>query len=1598
MAKKFILKKSSLFGKRPNKDNILPGEIALNTNSADPGAFFQVVDGNVVKIGPTAVSQVPPVNFPERGESWLSLNDGTLHIGSVEDAVRVWKQVAAPYLGGGGTCVFVAPEFRYSTDGILNDGQALPFQTITRAIVEITKVYLSKVLAGFLNSAQSNRYTIIIANSVVTANNGPGVSVGDFDVDFSTNPYKDVTSAELAQFNSLDGGIIVPFGISIQGVDLKKSLISPCYVPTYKNSSLPEAYQGINQPLTAILKCSGNSLPTNFSATDKISYNEVIEVISHNSLALFRTERPHGRSLNEAVQVNFSTSVDQTTGIFTPGTYYCIPYDTFRFYLSPGPQGGTDAAAYVAFSEVPDVNTLSGPKFTVESNLRSAHRLRLFGNASFSEIGDFYTKVQKAFSSYFGGKVTDGPSLVNTGDYVIVGPATNPYPDNESSNTVRNSSLYVNQVNLRSEYGMCWGDFDGSVLDGFKSVIANSCTAVSIQNDPSVYEIFTTLPNQENSVEQKWWNLTVATYYSIPVEQRPALITDVTVAAQLDLLNSTPINNIRYYYQNIAVSENGQSLGIVDIDNDFRHFGFRARNGAYAQLQSVYTIGPAIGVWSLNGGICNLTNSTSNFGSISFRAEGFLGINSIGGANANSKGFVFEGVQRPLAISRHQAENTENKNILSLGSAIKEVYLDSDNPHIQIIELKGDFSPNFILPYSLKPGSAVWVDSEGCTYRGFFATDGGPTVITGINDPCGPAKLRLRSSDSTIPNNSEIVNTFGILYIRRFSDPRQDFDRSYSLYLKNTLPTAVAPQVGSVLRLNQTSQQLGTNSLRPNVQFDPGLVGGWGRVFTVDAVKTGNLGASPQFNYVIADTNQDLNYYVAVTASDYARPWTQGPQFKTPAGFYTTHKNRNWYSAENNQWNCMYYGDEASFNEEVGPYSVSPTQPYSPFVDTSVLDRQDPVSSTYQGDYAADPYISLYPANSTYYRGATSPYPAYATAKCYDDDDSSEDMGLCLKNIPDNSKLTYTVSSSVTIQTELQAQDNVRYRPAIIEFSVLSSTDIPNPKQRVSVVQITSASQPGKEEFIRIIGLNGTMVRGIRLTPSNSFYPSILPTQGTNFSWPALSAVKVCTTNPVPESSLYDPFWAVTKSSVLRLFEILGYSNSVVEPFLVPKPWGERLFPVTALNNVIPENGYATTTDKWPMEFNQPSELIANTHTWGFTGYYNYSRGLVQYRTTDITKKLAADFQASTVWSGRLTVTGINDKGEIVQFGPQRQALTANYYNFIPPTFNPDLRQLYEAQPYVEYPSQVSVFCTDNISDQFTGSNNAFNLTRANLAIPNSQLMEDSMLVVLGASVQKPGVNYSVSNGVITFTSPVPQNLSCDIRVITSADDQKTLVVVPLKLVEVPNGSLSNFTAISDRPGMSMRGLDINSENTFIIVGGIEQIPGAGQAYVINRLTDETLQIVFTGPIPAGTTVDIRSFCTGSYWANRSALPVSVYSLDSISSQFDGSKVIFDLTYGGFPVDPNTVTQENLIFSLGGAIQIPGQNYSYTVLNGQLILSTTTDAPKPGTTCNLRLISNAEFITCQLTGRNDSSFSEWGPGLVLDLEVKVGNLESEINF
>jgi len=1643
-ATKIVFKRSSVLGKRPTNANLEPGELAMNTNSVDPGLFFETDAGTVVKVGPTSYLANAPTSTPEQGELWVDSDTKALSIGTNKNK---WATVAAPFLSGtGGYAVFVAPEFPNSSDSINNDGQTTPFQTLNRAVIQVANQIIQDHNRGY--GPENNRYEIFVATGRSAVINGPGVSVTDFNVDFSVETDQ-VTQYQLQQFNPVTGGLIVPRGVSIIGMDLAKCEVVPDYVPTYSHPDYGVQYslqtdgpKYINQPLSAIFKWSGNSYISNFTFTDKVEASDVISVSSSSlGYAVFRTLRPHGLCSNDFIDIQYASS--QATGAFVPGAYYAYPVDSYTFQVSSTSLTSTTGATYVLFSTLPYFNPNSfSIIFTVkniypyykpedgvsyEHSNYSHHRLSCVRNASISELNDFYTKVQLAFpgsgSMGFGGAVNT--FLASLPETVIVAPTSTQYPNNLTTNDTTYSAPFANTILHKSNYGLCGIDADGSVVSGFRSTSNNNWFSVVLQRDPVAYEVYA-------DTNQNWTTLTSYVQNTLPVGTP---ITAVPTTTQLQVLNQTHIPNIRYYYKTLpVVSTSGAGLGdsgISDPDNDFRYFGLRV-SGANASMESRNSsvIGAAVGGWAKDGAQLNLLDGSTAYGSVAVLAEGFAGINSLGGANDNSKGYNQTGIIRPLALFETQATSDAQKNILYLGHRITYVGPDSSNPSIQLIYLDGQLLPETLLPYSLKPGSALFTTDGACTFHAFFATDGQPTCI--LNDPNnnGLTTLRLRYSDSNIPDGTQ--NSLDLPYIRRFIDPRTPDEKSYGFLVESTNPNAIAPRDGSIMRLNQTGQSLST-TLKRNYQFDPGQNGGFGQVFSVVDAKPIVYGLSSNFNNKISDATQSVDYAVYAALTDYSNPWVQSVDFSaiglppqglsplnTPSGSYFTYLDRNWYAAENNEWSAVYYNTNFSLNN--GPTKVSPDKTDSAFVTTSVTLRQESVSTTWQG-LVPDPLLSYYsnPATQKYVRGVTTPTTEFAAQKVYDDDDGSLSLGIIFKRLP-TTKATVTVAPSVTVQvaqsisappvTPSVPNTATIGRPEIMELNLLSVKDLESPKEYVSVLQLTNNVLPGVAEYVRVISITSTKVQVIR-----NYYPiyytappagsgwTYTPNAGTSGSpfplnWPTGTTVTVCTETGYSEPVTYDPNWSISKFTLFRYYQLMGYAPNLMNAYLVPQYLGSRIL----LNSSIPlspSNGYATQTAAWPIEFNVASTVLCDGHSWQNVGFLDFSRGLPKYQVDTLSRKQQYDFYSTSTWGGRLTISGTQDSGDTVLYGNLRQAVTGNYFLNESPQNNVANRQLYQSTPPVGVPSPILVFSVDSISALFDGARTTFSLTRSGYQIPAGQLDAGgiNLIVNLGGVIQAPGLAYTISIPLaqIQFSEPPLAGTTCNIRLISSEDQNQTLEVVTLSSGTPFDGATSTFPLSPVVPTVA-------ANNTFVFLGGTEQNPfGAAQNQPSYFITPDYANLVYLSAGPnAGTVYDYRSIVAGSLYRPFGVNAFYVNSADDISGLFDGARTAFPIEVGGVPVDPTVVNADNMFVSLGGVMQLPADDpstpadelsYTFSTVGGIPTL-TFDSAPDIGTTCNIRIFTSSRYITCPLPEALTSGTLKVGPGVTSDADGQITSIDA----
>ena len=143
-----------------------------------------------------------------------------------------------------GNILYVSPNDLDATDSIENKGNSLtrPFKTIQRALIEAARFSYQ----SGLNNDRFAQTTILLFPGDHIIDNRPGYipdgsgnfrtrfgsTTSDFQAwDLTTNYELANVNNALFKMNSIHGGVIVPRGTSLVGLDLRKTKIRPKYVP-----------------------------------------------------------------------------------------------------------------------------------------------------------------------------------------------------------------------------------------------------------------------------------------------------------------------------------------------------------------------------------------------------------------------------------------------------------------------------------------------------------------------------------------------------------------------------------------------------------------------------------------------------------------------------------------------------------------------------------------------------------------------------------------------------------------------------------------------------------------------------------------------------------------------------------------------------------------------------------------------------------------------------------------------------------------------------------------------------------------------------------------------------------------------------------------------------------------------------------------------------------------------------------------------------------------------------------------------------------------------------------------------------------------------
>lgn len=492
-----------------------------------------------------------------------------------------------------GNILYVDPNSIDSTDSIENQGNSLtrPFKTLQRALIESARFSYQ---TGSGNDT-FGKTTILLYPGEHVVDNRPGWipdgansfklrngTTSSSFTEFSLSSNFDLEDAnnELYKLNSIHGGVIIPRGTSIVGLDLRKTKIRPKYVPDPENNNIENS---------TIFRITGGCYFWQFSIFDANpngncykNYNSSLFLpnFSHHKLSCFEYAdgvNPvyiqdeayengllYKRTDLEMYYEKVGIAYGQSSAREIPNDYPSSSLDIeprVDEYRIVGSTGQTESISAVSVNGTTITITLSNSI----SDLEVDTPIRVFGFSDSAYNGQ-YVVSEKVSNTQFKYKVRNTPSNLSPS---IVGTTVSLVSD-----TVSSASPYIFNISLRSVFGMCGLLADGSKASGFKSMVVAQFTGIGLQKDTNAFVLY---------------NPTSGSFED----------------------NTNPNNS--------NISSNSKAI----FKPSYKNFHIKCANDAFIQCVSVFAIGYAEQFVVDSGGDQSITNSNSNFGAKALVASGF---------------------------------------------------------------------------------------------------------------------------------------------------------------------------------------------------------------------------------------------------------------------------------------------------------------------------------------------------------------------------------------------------------------------------------------------------------------------------------------------------------------------------------------------------------------------------------------------------------------------------------------------------------------------------------------------------------------------------------------------------------------------------------------------------------------------------------------------------------------------------------------------------------------------------------------------------------------------------------------------------------------
>ena len=472
-----------------------------------------------------------------------------------------------------GRIIYVNPDDFDASDAYDNRGNSAlrPFKTLQRAFLEVARF---SYRVGLSND-EFDAFSIYLYPSEYVLDNRPGSALYGDITPFDENTNFDLTSPNniLYKFNSVNGGIICPRGVSVVGSDLRRTKIIPKYVP-YPTLQASLGITSANEPTTsAIFRLTGGCYFWQMSFFDGdnngVYYRpDVVDSIapnfSHHKITCFEYANNDDLDLYYQKISKAYATIPDTSGTIAQDQIQARVEEnrivgpiSDEFRVSQIIRNGQTATAFtVDIQDNPsnhgfsvgvavNISGVTGPTET-DSNLY---------NGSFL--------VTSAQGNQFTYQMSAEPSGNAIGSNVLV---------KVEIDTVDSASPYVFNCSLRSVWGINGMHADGALATGFKSMVVAQFTGISLQKDDRAFVLYN--PSTGN-------------------------------------------------YEAQAAGSGAHINGLCKYRKGWRHRHIFASNDAFIQVVSVFAVGFGDHFFSKSGGDLSITNSNSNFGNTSLRSTGF---------------------------------------------------------------------------------------------------------------------------------------------------------------------------------------------------------------------------------------------------------------------------------------------------------------------------------------------------------------------------------------------------------------------------------------------------------------------------------------------------------------------------------------------------------------------------------------------------------------------------------------------------------------------------------------------------------------------------------------------------------------------------------------------------------------------------------------------------------------------------------------------------------------------------------------------------------------------------------------------------------------